>query len=73
LYFHLFSGKGYLADLYNQFFGTIGMSIQLDVSRFLVAVAGISGMALHGSHPSGMRRLVSGKDRLGFSCTPFFF
>jgi cell division protein FtsX len=58
----LFSGKAYLADLYNQFFGTLGYEpFQLDLARFALAALAMAGMAFVAHTLAGFTALLRGR------------
>ncbi len=58
----LFSGKAYMAELYNQFFGTIGYEpFQLDIGRFVLAALAMAGMALAAHALAGVTALFRGR------------
>ena len=58
----LFSGRTYLADLYNQFFGTIGYEpFQIDFANFLLAASAMAGMALAAHMLAGLVALARGR------------
>jgi cell division protein FtsX len=58
----LFSGRAYLADLYNQFFGTLGYEpFQLDLARFALAALAMAGMAFVAHTLAGFTALLRGR------------
>jgi cell division protein FtsX len=58
----LFAGRAYLADLYNQFFGTIGYeAFHIDIALFGTAAVAIIGMALAAHMLAGLTALVRGR------------
>lgn len=58
----LFTGKAYMADLYNQFFGTLGYEpFQLDMMRFLFAALSMAGMAFVAHTLAGVTALFRGR------------
>lgn len=58
----LFTGRSYLSELYNQFFGTIGYdAFRIDLSSFFLASFAIIGMALAAHLSAGMMALVRGR------------
>lgn len=58
----LFSGKNYMAELYNQFFGTIGYdAFRVDFARFFTAALMVAGMALLAHVLAGFAALLRGR------------
>ncbi|RZA09534.1 MAG: hypothetical protein EOP11_01395 [Proteobacteria bacterium] len=58
----LFTGRSYLAEVYNQFFGTLGYEpFRLDVGNFLLAGAAMVGMALLAHTMAGVLALFRGR------------
>lgn len=58
----LFSGKSYLAELYNQFFGTLGYEpFQIDTAKFLLAAVSMAGMAFVAHILAGFTALFRGR------------
>ncbi len=58
----LFTGKTYMAELYNQFFGTIGYEpFRVDFASFLLAALAMVGMALAAHVLAGVAALVRGR------------
>lgn len=58
----LFTGKSYLAELYNQFFGTIGYEpFHIDLASFGLAAAAMAGMALAAHSLAGLVALARGR------------
>jgi cell division protein FtsX len=58
----LFIGRAYLAELYNQFFGTIGYeAFRIDWSSFALVALAIMGMALLAHVLAGMAALLRGR------------
>jgi cell division protein FtsX len=58
----LFTGRSYLAEVYNQFFGTLGYEpFRLDVANFLLAGAAMVGMALLAHTMAGVLALFRGR------------
>ena len=58
----LYFGRTYLAELYNQFFGTIGYEpFHLNLSNFLISAAGMVAMALAAHILAGLIALVRGR------------
>lgn len=58
----LFTGRAYLAEVYNQFFGTLGYEpFQLDLGSFFLAGAAMIGMALVAHTLAGVLALVRGR------------
>lgn len=58
----LFSGRTYLAELYNQFFGTLGYEpFRLDMTTFLLSALSMAGMALAAHVLAGLAALFRGR------------
>lgn len=58
----LFSGKTYLAELYNQFFGTIGYEpFRIDLPQFLLSAMAVVLMALVAHVLAGLAALMRGR------------
>ncbi len=58
----LFTGKAYLAELYNQFFGTLGYEpFQIDTARFFLAAVSMAGMAFLAHVLAGFTALFRGR------------
>lgn len=58
----LFAGRSYLAELYNQFFGTIGYeAFRVDLSSFVMAALSVVGMALFAHVLAGLAALLRGR------------
>ena len=58
----LLTGKGYLSELYNQFFGTIGYdAFRIDVSSFALAAAAVVGLAFVAHVLAGLAALLRGR------------
>jgi cell division protein FtsX len=58
----LFSGKAYLSDLYNQFFGTLGYEpFRLDMATFALSALTMVGMALAAHILAGLAALFRGR------------
>ncbi len=58
----LFTGKTYISDLYNQFFGTIGYdAFRIDLTSFALAALAIVGMALLAHVLAGLAALARGR------------
>jgi cell division protein FtsX len=58
----LFVGKAYIAELYNQFFGTIGYdAFRIDLASFTLAATAIVGMALLAHMLAGFAALLRGR------------
>lgn len=58
----LFAGKTYLAEVYNQFFGTIGYdAFRIDFASFALAALSIVGMALFAHVLAGLAALARGR------------
>jgi cell division protein FtsX len=58
----MLTGKNYLSELYNQFFGTIGYdAFNIDTSSFLLAAGGVVGMALLAHVLAGVAALLRGR------------
>jgi cell division protein FtsX len=58
----LFSGKSYLAELYNQFFGTLGYEpFQIDTAKFFLAAVSMAGMAFVAHVLAGFTALFRGR------------
>lgn len=58
----LFAGKAYMADLYNQFFGTLGYEpFRLDTGSFFLAAAAVVGMAMVAHILGGLTALLRGR------------
>lgn len=58
----LFAGKSYLAELYNQFFGTIGYEpFYIDLGNFFLAAVAMAGMALAAHVLAGLVVLARGR------------
>jgi len=58
----LFSGKAYLAELYNQFFGTLGYEpFRLDMATFALSALSMVGMALAAHVLAGLAALFRGR------------
>lgn len=58
----LFTGKAYMAELYNQFFGTLGYEpFRLDMATFLFAALSMAGMAFVAHTLAGLTALFRGR------------
>lgn len=58
----LLAGKNYLAELYNQFFGTIGYEpFSIDMGNFFLASVAMAGMALAAHMLAGIFALARGR------------
>jgi cell division protein FtsX len=58
----LFAGRAYMAELYNQFFGTIGYdAFHVDLALFGTAALAIIGMALAAHILAGLTALIRGR------------
>lgn len=58
----LFTGKSYMSDLYNQFFGTLGYEpFQVDTASFVLAALSMMGMALAAHTLAGLTALFRGR------------
>lgn len=58
----LFSGRAYMSELYNQFFGTLGYEpFRLDVWTFALSAAAVAGMALAAHVLAGFAALLRGR------------
>lgn len=58
----LFTGKAYMSELYNQFFGTLGYEpFQLDMARFFLAALSMAGMAMAAHVLAGVTALFRGR------------
>jgi cell division protein FtsX len=58
----LYTGKAYLAELYNQFFGTLGYEpFKLEMAQFVLAALSMAGMALAAHLLAGFTALLRGR------------
>lgn len=58
----LFAGRSYMAEIYNQFFGTLGYEpFRIDFASFLLSAAAVAGMALAAHTLGGLVALFRGR------------